>query len=668
MTLLQLLAGRLREAILLEPARPDPDRIGSIVATLGADGCWPDVDYDNELIANDWSPTIHLNRMRELAVAYAHGDPVIAEPLLRALGGWLDANPVSQNWWHNQIGAPMGLGDTLLLAEPVLSGDQRRRGAERLGNQQWDNKTAQNLIWVAEVALRYAVMAQDEEVAADAFRRIRNDVRIVSGEGVQRDRSFHQHDAQLYFGGYGHEFALSTARLAYIGDGTPFGFHPDQVEIIRSYLLDGLRYAIHRGHYDFTAMGRCLTRPDAQHDAAALTTSLAYLDRLSSERSADIAEFRSALEGSPRLVASRYFWRSDYFSHHRPTWSASVKMASTHTVPTESGNGEGLRSWYLGEGVSPLWTTGEEYLDIFPVWDWRRLPGSTIEQQHGELPIARWQLTPDGRPFRGQRAHVGGLSHGSYGFCVMRVAKDNLEDGFKAWFFADQEVVALGAGLKASAATSPVWTTVAQVVRSGPVTYADSSGIKTLHHGTAVTLTGARWVHHGNVTYAFCEPTDNVRVSSITNIGSWQDVSSVQSAEPLSRDVVTMAIDHGRRPVDGGYRYLLLPATEVPTEPDHGQAIVIANQPELQAVWHPVEGLAQLAFHRAGRCIVPDGPSVEVDRPLLVQLSRQDPGRVAIADPLRRGGELRLTLNGEQTRTLVLPDGDEAGRTMFVEP
>lgn len=664
MTVLQLLARRLRETILLESARPEPARTAAVVATLAANGRWPDVDYDNELIANDWSPTIHLDRMRELAVAYAHGDSALAEPLLHALDGWLDANPISRNWWHNQIGAPMGLGNTLLLVEPLLSGDQRRLGAQRLGNQQWEDKTAQNLIWVAEVALRYAVIADDEEAAADAFRRIRTEIRIVSGEGVQLDRSFHQHDAQLYFGGYGHEFALSAARLAYLGHGTPFGFDTEHVETVRSYLLDGLRYAVHCGRYDFTAMGRCLTRPDAQNDAAALTMPLTYLDELGSERSADVAEFRSALDGSPGLVGSRYFWRSDYFSHHRPTWSASVKMASTHTVPTESGNGEGLRSWYLGEGVSPLWTTGQEYLDIFPVWNWRQLPGSTIEQQHGELPIARWQLTPDGRPFRGQRDHVGGLSDGPYGFCVMRVAKDNLEDGFKAWFFADHEVVALGAGLQASAAACPVWTTVAQVVRSGPVTYADSSGTGTLPHGASRTLTGARWVHHGNVAYAFCEPTDNVRVSSITLTGSWQDISSAQSDEPLSRDVVTVAIDHGDRPVGAGYRYLLAPATDAPpTGPDHGRAIVIANRPELQAVWHPVEGLAQLAFHQAGRCAVPDGPSVEVDRPLLVQLGRHDAGRMAIADPQRRGGDARLTLNG-QPRTVSLPDGDEAGRTI----
>ena len=667
MSVLQLLAQRLQEIILLESPRPDSAQLATVVAELGADGRWPDVDYDSDRIANDWTPLVHLDRMAMLGVAFARGNQSAAEPLSRALDGWLAANPTSPNWWMNQIGAPRGLGNAGLLAGTLLSDGQRRLVVERLDNQQWHDKTAQNLIWVAEVALRRAALAEDEEVAADAFRRVRDEITITTGEGVQRDWSFHQHDSQLYFGGYGHDFALSAARLAYLGDGTPFGFDANQVEIIRNYLVTGLRYAIHRGRYDFTAMGRVLTRPDAQYDAATLTTSLTYLDKLGSENAADIAEFRSALDGSPGLVGSRYFWRSDYFSHHRPTWSASVKMASPHTVPTESGNGEGLRSWYLGEGVSPLWTTGSEYLDIFPVWNWRRLPGSTIEQQTGDLPVARWHLTPDGKPFRGRRDQVGGLSDQAYGFCVMRAGKDALEDGFKSWFFADHEVVALGAGLTAPTADNPLWTTVAQVVRSGPVNYATEAGTGTLDHGRTVTLDRVRWVHHGGVTYAFSEPVDSLVVSSMTETGSWRDISAPQSDEPISIDIVTIAINHRERPVDAGYGYHLMPGTGVPSDNRPARGIVIANRPELQAVWHPAEGLAQLAFHRAGRCAIADGPSVEVDRPLLVQLSRRN-GRVAVADPLRRGGPARLTLNGEQQRTVVLPDGEDAGRTVVVEP
>lgn len=666
MTVLEVLGRRLCETILLESQGSDPHRVAGIAAALGADGRWPDVDYVDHGVA-DWGAAVHLDRMRDLAVAYARGDGPVGTDLVRAVEGWLAENPVSRNWWYNQIGAPMALGDTLLLALPLLSADQRRRGAERLDNQQWEDKTAQNLIWVAEVALRRAILAQDEEVASDAFGRIRDEIRIVTGEGVQLDRSFHQHDSQLYFGGYGHEFALSAARLAYLGAGTAFGFGPEQVEIVGSYLLDGLRYAVHQGRYDFTAMGRCLTRPEAQHDATALKASLTYLDKLGFERTADVAEFRSALDGAPQLTGSRYFWRSDYFSHQRPTWSASVKMASVHTVPSESGNGEGLRSWYLGEGVSPLWSTGKEYLDIFPVWNWRRLPGSTIEQRSGEFPIARWHLTPDGKPYRGQRDHVGGLSDQTYGFCVMQVAKDNLQDGFKAWFFADHEAVALGAGLQAAAAACPVWTTLTQVLKYGPVTYADSTGIGTVEDGTSVRLTGARWVHHGDVTYVFDEPTDNVLVGSTTATGSWREINTAQSDELLSQDIVTIAIDHGSGPQNAGYRYILAPGTNTPTGHDPRQAVVIANRPELQAVWHPAEGIAQLAFHRPGRCAVPDGPSVEVDRPLLVQLSRHDSGRVAIADPRRLGGSVRLTLDGAPTRSVTLPDGQQAGRTVIIE-
>lgn len=130
--------------------------------------------------------------------------------------------------------------------------------------------------------------------------------------------------------------------------------------------------------------------------------------------------------------------------------------------------------------------------------------------------------------------------------------------------------------------------------------------------------------------------------------------------------VVTVATDHGARPYEARYGYIVDPGTAEPNCLDQGRPVVIANRPDLQAVWHPEERLGQLAFHRPGRCVLPSGTSVEVDRPLLVQISTAADRRVAIADPRRQGGTVRLTLDGHWPRTVSLPGGDQAGGTVIV--
>jgi chondroitin AC lyase len=60
-------------------------------------------------------------------------------------------------------------------------------------------------------------------------------------EGIQQDKSFHQHGAQLYNGGYGLDFGADAGRFVAFVWGTQFQIPPDRREIFSSYLLDGER-------------------------------------------------------------------------------------------------------------------------------------------------------------------------------------------------------------------------------------------------------------------------------------------------------------------------------------------------------------------------------------------------------------------------------------------
>ena len=73
--------------------------------------------------------------------------------------------------------------------------------------------------------------------------------------------------------------------------------------------------------------------------------------------------------------------------HRRAGFYSSIRMSSTRTVRSEQCNGEGLRNYHMGDGVTLFVRSGAEYVGIFPVWDWRRLPGITCRQANDPLPI-----------------------------------------------------------------------------------------------------------------------------------------------------------------------------------------------------------------------------------------------------------------------------------------
>ena len=371
------------------------------LAGLGADGTWPDLDYADRGDGRNWTPLEHLSRTLTLALSPQHR-PIA----LTALDAWRRRGPRSANWWYNEIAAPQLAGDTLLLlADRLVPAERAAWGAWLAGCAGSGEMTGQNLVWTQAVVLRHGLLVDDADLVSSAVARMATTLRPTRGEGIQDDFSFHQHGAQLYSGGYGFALAADLGLWIYVVYGTPWAFGAAEVGFFTDFLLDGLRWAMHGGAFDFTTMGRNITRADAHRPTPDLRTAIRRLRAAGAPRQADLAAFDRYLaeaeqptagtEGAQptarteaaRLTAGpvgcRYYPRSDYLVHRRPGWSVSVRMSSTRTAPTESMNGENLRGRHLGDGVAPIRVgDGPEdgYRAVIPLWDWARLPGVTAEQ------------------------------------------------------------------------------------------------------------------------------------------------------------------------------------------------------------------------------------------------------------------------------------------------
>lgn len=151
------------------------------------------------------------------------------------------------------------------------------------------------------------------------------------------------------------------------------------------------------------------------------------------------------------------------------------------------------------------------------------MPGTTTEQRSYSLKPARdWGVY-------GTSTYAGGVSDGTCGATAIDYARLNVA-AKKAWFFFDNEYVALGAGIDGPNAASNVITTLNQTLANGMVTYATTGGsLQTLASG-AVTRGDLAWVHHDGIGYLFLTPNDSVTLQSVSQSGSWYAINESQSS------------------------------------------------------------------------------------------------------------------------------------------
>jgi chondroitin AC lyase len=649
----------IRERMLMHlETFPEAPRVDGWVAELAETGTWPDIDYAGSS-TTDWEPAAHLRRLLAITRAWyapgsaGRGDTVTRAAVDRALDAWLRQD-LRRPWWWDSIGAPQTLSYTMLMLDDGLSPFQMEKGVEILERAEL-TATGQNMVWQAEITARRAVIQRDPNLLQHAFELIAAELKVSRNEGIQPDFSFHQHGSCLYNHGYGAGFAVDNARLAGLTAGTPFEYAPDKLELLTHYVLDGSQWLAHGRHSDFGADGRQITRAGQSAAYLAQAARLLLAQPTGREQECRNLLARVSDDAAPPLVGNRHFYCSDIMVHHRPSWYMSARFYSRRTCNTDglSGCDEGLLSHYLAEGATCIMRHGSEYADLFPVWDWQRIPGTTVEHT-AHVP---------GDPKRiGAVDFAGGVSDATNGVAAFELQRDSLR-GRKAWFFFGDVVVCLGTGIRCHSAF-PVTTTVNQCRLLGPVT-AGADGVRTVGMGERDCR--ARWVHHDGVAYVFPAVTD-VHLSNRSQEGSWRRISAQRSGARLADDVFCLSLDHGVGPNGGSYAYAVLPGIDLDAVPAAVRQLpftILANSEEVQAVSHGDEGALGVVLHRPGRQTM-DGWELASDRACAVLCRRVSSAwKLWFADPTAQGGTARVSVTppggSPVALELALPQGAHAG-------
>lgn len=655
---------QMRERLIAEIRH---QAVGQLPADPTDDGSRPDFD-PGENSPSNWTGRTFLLRTQALAAAGRH------EPARRSLHWWNQHDPLSTNWWHNQIGTPRLVAETLLLLPDNETDDDllqlARRVLDRSGDfllsqdgtvrtpQRW---TGANQLWMCINRLYAAVLFRDPVKIPTAIDEAMREVYLahVGEEGIQVDGSFHQHGPLLYNGGYGRAFLEDCCLFFAATRGTPWQPPEHARDLLTGLLLDGTRWMLRGEHITPACMDRNITR-EQPDDIAFIATAADILADPENPRADELhnlaeAVRRKAAPGS--LAGNRMFYRSDCMVQHFAEASMTVRMHSARTKSAESINGEGLRSHHLADGLTWLLRTGAEYRGIYPAWDWQRLPGTTCALTTDPEPTAEV-----GRP--SSATAVGGVSDGAWGACTQHLVNDRLSIR-KSWFFGPGAMVCLGTGLRAETGL-PVVTTLDQSLLQGPVTIDEERApLVAGRH----TLAGVSRLVHGPWRFEFPTPAEVV-VEIGPRTGSWSDIGS-GSEIPVTLPVFLACIRHATSPENNGYAYAVRTDENAPVYE------VVQNTVAAQALHWPEAGLLQAVFHEPGELSFAPGLVLRVSGIASVQLTAEDKGdaihwRLVAADTGQTGEKIQVALLDEETGRLLAegqaapPAGDFAGRTFRI--
>ncbi|MDR2814634.1 MAG: glycoside hydrolase family 88 protein [Prevotellaceae bacterium] len=640
-----------------------------LLSTLRANGSWADIPYDSREQTN-WEPVNHLDRLKKLALAYTlstsscAGNSDLHAKISAALDYWHTSDPRSSNWYMQQIGCPQRVGVILILmragAVPLPDGlenkmTQRMKDIGGRPDQSGSQGTGANKIDIATHWIYRACLTKNAADLAFGAQQVYLPIELTTAtEGLQHDLSIMQHGPQFYTGGYGSSFAGNVVNIAVCLRETPYAMSGEKLNLLTRFVRESYMRIIRGKYFLYNVLGRGLARPDAldQSSLAGLFGKTKFLDPSNAALyDSAVVRLKGTAHGGYGLERKHtHFFCADYTLYTSPEYTFDVRTVSTRTYRNENGNGENLKGYFLADGATAIAVDGDEYVDIFPVWEWTKIPGVTAPQKTSIPKPAEWGTF-------GTSGFAGGVTDSVYG--ASAYALNDQSNGVntaakKAWFFFGKEIVCLGAGIQSSAAEQ-ISTTVNQCLLKGAVTVSLGGAETVAAAGGSYDYRSAGWIHHNKVGYIFPQG-GTLKLETREQQGSWSAINTAYTGS-VTKSVFKLWFDHAVKPSGGSYAYIVLPNVDASGVKSYSASDVeiLANTDSVQAVRHKAQGMVQAIFYKAAT-LAASGFTLRTDKACAVMLKNVAAAsvKVHVADPSQSASTLKLRFS-----STALPDERE---------
>ena len=673
LTDINTIVSRLRTDVMDPKADPS-----DALAHWREDGSFEGVEYFDPT-TNIWSASQHLKYLLTMCTAaYSEGNPLYGDADLKSkiatsLNYWVTSGRVDcNNWWHKQIGIPTVVVDILLIGpeemtpavtaklnEEALEGSIFKETITDRITERPVSSSGANLTDKLVTSFKIAAATRNQEEMYRVMSLMDNELRVFfkerkdefgeDAEGIKADYSFHQHVDQVQFGGYGEIFAKDIYIILDACRDTKYKVSDRAMNEYSNYILDGLQWA-YRGEYqDFTVVGRSFSRQDkgkairgtVKH---AMETLMHYpqLTRAEEIKQTYQSRFGSEID---TFSGNRQFWLSDYMSHDREGFHVGIKLASNRTKLGEVVNDENLLGYYMSDGVTCIMQRGDEYENIYPLWDWNKVPGTTTPQ--GGLKNLNDWAEWNGEHlwnWKGNCSFAGGVSDGQYGAAVMDYSRDGMV-AHKAWFLFDDQMVAVGNGIN-SYTDMDIYTNLNQALLNGDVVIGKSGKTQTAQKGTQ-QLKGVDYVWHDGIGYVSDSELELVTESRTEK---WSTINGGNKDGEETNDVFQLGIHHGVKPDNAAYVYTTAfdkTVEEMTVFVEQNPVSVLRNDDKVQAVYNKDLKMTQAAVWKMDTIEIPGGLTVKTNKKAMLIVQENEDGSLSItaSNPENLPKDLQVTVN-----------------------
>lgn len=483
------------------------------------------------------------------------------------------------------------LGCSSTRKNPPLYSICTDKRAKLIAHAKSQHQTGTNLVWTSMMKIFQQLVwdcssnnIKDCVVLQESFALIWSTATVQnqSSDGLMMDGSWHQHgfkNRRILYSGWGYGSIWSQQILALL----PMVYHlplprpsKEQVDGISSMILDGQARMQWSGTYDHAVCGRLMTYfgnetktqvhlnlghyhyfaaffdynsafPDFYNNSNTPLV-IPYAKYLNSSiilsyfpRAKEFVEYQNILKGNTdnSIIGTKVYYTSDYVTHRTSSFMVTVRMNSIRTWRTECDNEENKQGKNIADGSSFLFVNKGEggenddvnFKDIFPVWHWKRIPGTVKLDNPGTFTCAE---TNDGGHDPASE-FAGGLSGSLNGLAAYeQFGSQRMYTLRRSWFFLGDYVFSFTAGVlsqHANVQLENLTYTFDQRLLNGNVYWGNNNGEIFEIEKNSQNVSKCKnlsWVFHNTIIYGWLHGNDENRevlVSAMEQSGSWYDIT-----------------------------------------------------------------------------------------------------------------------------------------------
>lgn len=518
--------------------------------------------------------------------------------------------PELGNWWQWELGIPKVLNNTLILMYNDIPTDKKIKylkasqyfqpyakysgvSPSAVYSSSPDKRvsTGGNRMDTSIISFLRGVLLEDKVQVLDGLEAV-VDVGeyVTSGDGFYRDGSFIQHSNVAYNGTYAAVLFDGLGSILWLINGTEFKIEDPRLNNIYESILNGYSYLMINGGVNDSVSGRSISRNnsnDIERGKSLLDTFILLSEGAPEEYKVNLQKLIKKIvidnnlyntsdkiynritknileeilknkEIKPLNVqGTKIFGAMDRAVYiNEKNGKVVVSMHSSRIANFETMNGENLKGWYIGDGMTYIYgKDSAAFTEFWPTVDKYHLPGVTNSiklrgDKSGERRVPGF-VTP--------KVFVGGVSTNSEALVGMDMISWNKQTRIKkSWFMIDGVTLAIASNLRSN--DGIIHTTIDNRILGNGKIYLDGKQIKDeiiIKNPKNAAINFNENYPDENIGYKIIEAPE-LTIKIAENKGNWKDIGG-SLTNIITKKYFTTYINHGVNPRSDRFAYVILP-------------------------------------------------------------------------------------------------------------